>query len=573
MTIKRIRFNLPTHLSRFAMKRIPNIVSSLIPVLSTTLLLFGVIGFSMLNVSAQDAGEARTEEPLKDDSAKEEKTQVTVADLGGEQAYYLDLLGIVSSESQIAVFPATGGQVSAVNVNEGDRVEKGDVLFVLGGLNDTEHPLLKQYRIAQTNYEAAKKMYNTALNSAGIAVNSAELQLESARHQTNGSYMDHQALAANIEASADGIGLIRNTIAETGLKNERDLNNMLEKISDMEDALDDFDETRSDTLREIREQIDATENEVAREALIKQYETTKDTLDAKRDELENGLEELEEAYKTMQSGAILTENQILGQLRQAQNQQHQLYMTADSMQWKLGLFDGSSDPLKLAEQGLENAKTQAGAAVTQAETALQLAGINLELAADQKQYLLVKAPAGGIVAAVNVKNGDVAAPQAPMTQIVETGDNVLEVGVDTESAQFINEETVAEILIGGRYVKVPVASVSPLADPVSKLVTVTLDLPNISLRPNQTLQARLAIKTAKNVGGAGAVMVPLDAVTIGTEDRYLFVIEDGKARKMDVMLGEIRGPMIEITEGLTGDEKIIVEGAREVRDGQEVTIK
>ncbi len=54
------------------MKRLP-VYYQLIPAASMTLLLFGVIGFSMLNVSAQDLPEEKKE-------VQTEKLFVTVAD-------------------------------------------------------------------------------------------------------------------------------------------------------------------------------------------------------------------------------------------------------------------------------------------------------------------------------------------------------------------------------------------------------------------------------------------------------------------------------------------------------------
>ncbi len=518
--------------------------------------------------AAQDSGQ----DEAQTDVLAEEPFFVTVTNLSENSPFYLDLIGTVAAESQVMVYPAVNGQVETVNIEEGDYVSKGDVIYILTGVNEVDHPIVKQYEMAQVNYESAQKLYSTTVASTESALKSAELQVESARHQTSGSYIDYQALAKNIETSQDGIGLIRNSLGETSLKNERDLVNMMDKIEDMENAIDDFDDTRRDILDELMDKIDDAPDETTREALEKQLDATKDELSAKRDELENGLDELKNGYDALQSGTVLTENQLLGQLQQAQNQEHQLYMTADSMQWKLGLFDGTSDPVKMAEQGLEGARAQASAARTQAETALKLAGINLELAANQKKYLLVKAPVGGAVSAVNSKTGDIAAPQAPMAQITATGANTLKVAVDAENAQYISKDSAAEILIGGKYIKVPVKSVSPLADPASKMVMVTLELPKISLRPNQTLQTRLSVNVSNENGDGAPIMVPLDAVTIGTENQFLFVLDGNKAKKTDVELGEIHGSLIEIKQGLSGNEEVIVTGAKEIRDGQEVTI-
>ncbi len=557
---------------------------ALAPVLLFILMLFVVVGVSMMSARAQESNSdnsqniqeenqnsASNSDTETQDLSAEDAVAVTTQKVGSDQEYYLDLLGTITAESQIMVYPSTSGQITGVNVKEGEYVEKGEVLFVIGGPNGTEHPTLKQYEIAKTNYETAVKSYNNTANSMDIAVQSAELQLESAKHQARGSYLDYQAMAENIESSKDGIGLIRSTLSETRMKNQRDLNNMEEKIEDMKDTIDDFEDTRSETLLDLMEKIDTAPDQETKAVLEQQFEETRSQFESQSKELDNALEELENGYDSLKSGAVLSENQILGQLQQAQSQNHQLNISSDSMQWKLGLFDGTSDPVKLAEQGVNNAKAQASSALTQAKSGLELAKLNLALAEDQKKYLLVKAPVSGTVSSVTANVGAGASPQAPAAQIVNTNDYTLTVGVDSENAQKLNLDSKAEVLIGGQYIKTPIVSISPLADPASKLVNVKLQLPKISLRPNQTLQARISLNPAE--GSDKSIYIPLDAVTIGTERQFVFIFDDNKAKEVTVELGKINGDLVEIKSGLKGDEEIIVEGARDILDGDTVTIK
>lgn len=523
------------------------------------------------SLETADNSSANDSDNGNDNSSNVDAIEVTTQKVGSGQEYYLNLLGTINAENQIMVYPATSGEIAAVNVKDGEYVKEGEVMFVIGGPNGTEHPTLKQYEIAKNNYETAVNSYNNTANSMNIAVESAELQLESAKHQTEGSYLDYQAMAANLESSKDGIGLIRNTLTETQIKNQRDLENMRDKIADMEDNIDDFEDTRSETLLDLMEQIDTAPDEATKAALEQQFEETRSQFESQGKELDSALEELENGYDSLKSGAVLSENQILGQLQQAQSQNHQLNLSSDSMQWKLGLFDGTSDPVKLAEQGVENAKAQASSALTQAKSGLELAKLNMSLAEDQKKYLLVKAPVSGTVTSVTAKKGAGTSPQAPVAQIVNTNDYTLSVGVDSENAQNINLNSKAEVLIGGQYVKTPIVSISPVADPASKLVNVKLQLPKISLRANQTLQARISLNPSG--GSEKSIYVPLDAVTIGTESQFLYVLEGNKAKEVTVELGKINGDLVEIKSGLKGDEEIIVDGARDVLDGDTVTIK
>jgi len=546
-------------------------------ILPTTIILTilgSVVGFSLLNASAQDIDTANEEQDQTVESKQnmDDTIEVTVQKLGSDQTFYLDLLGNIESASQVSVYPSLNGQVDAINVKEGDYVNKGDVLFVLGGANETVHPNILQNEIALANYTSAQKAYANTLNSMDAAVKSAELQLQSAEHQTEGSYIDYQAMAMNIESSQDGIGLIRNSLSETSMKNERDIDNLIKSIDDMEDTMRDFEDQREETILDLMDQINMAPDEATRQQLGAQLEATRKEFSAKKLELDKAQEDLEKGLETLSSGTILAENQLIGQLQQAQSQEHQLYMTKDSMQWKLGLFDGTSDPVQLAQQGVLSAKAQADTAIAQAEAGLKIAELNLILTEDQKQSLLVKAPVSGSVAAVSLKVGDVASPQMPITQIVNTGDYLLNVGMDSENAQNINLQTEAEVMIGGRYIKVPIDSISPVADPVSKLVNVTVKLPKISLKANQTLPVRFSISPENNEDGA-VLFAPLDAITIGTEKQFLYVLDGNKAKKVEVKLGKINGAVVEILDGLAGDETIIVGGAKELVPDQTVIVK
>src|SRR5690606_15462634 len=107
------------------------------------------------------------------------------------------------NNADVTVAPATSGQVTAVNVKDGDTVKTGEVLFVLGGANGSKHPYVTQYETAQANYNAAVSGYNNAVKSSQIAVSTAELQLQSAKHQAEASIIDYNAFGENIETSKD----------------------------------------------------------------------------------------------------------------------------------------------------------------------------------------------------------------------------------------------------------------------------------------------------------------------------------------------------------------------------------
>jgi len=247
-----------------------------------------------------------------------------------------------------------------------------------------------------------------------------------------------------------------------------------------------------------------------------------------------------------------------------------LDLNKQSAQQKLGLNYDSSDPLKLAEEGVEGILVKNEASLLQSESQLELARKNYEMAQMQQDTLTVKAPSSGLLAEVTASTGDMVSPQLMLTQIVNSNNFELRVSVDADTANKIKVGSAAEVQINGAFVKTHVKSVSPIADAVSKLVSVSINLPNTFFRANQTLDARIAVAAGN---GSGAYFIPLDAVIIGTEEKYVFVYDNGKAKRVVVKIGSIANDQVEITEGLNAADQVIVEGAKSLLEGQAVTLE
>ncbi len=103
-------------------------------------------------------------------------------------------------------------------------------------------------------------------------------------------------------------------------------------------------------------------------------------------------------------------------------------------------------------------------------------------------------------------------------------------------------------------------------DPITRTVQVQIDVPNTShaLRPGMYATVQLA------VGSQPALVVPLSAlVTVGGQ-HFVWVVTDGKVSQQPVTVGRATGEVVEITNGLTEQEIIVVRGTDLVRDGQSV---
>jgi multidrug efflux pump subunit AcrA (membrane-fusion protein) len=69
-----------------------------------------------------------------------------------------------------------------------------------------------------------------------------------------------------------------------------------------------------------------------------------------------------------------------------------------------------------------------------------------------------------------------------------------------------------------------------------------------------------------------SIVVPLNAIQRSTSGDYVFVADNGEAKKKTVKVGAISGAQAEILTGLTNGDKLITQGASEVEDGDKIKI-
>ncbi len=194
----------------------------------------------------------------------------------------------------------------------------------------------------------------------------------------------------------------------------------------------------------------------------------------------------------------------------------------------------------------------------------------------QNENTFVRAQFAGVISAKNFEDGEMytGAPILTLTQISrlkaiinipETYFPLVKTGmkVDIESDIYKGQTFPATIEI-----------VYPTIDPASHTFQAKLNIPNASekIRPGMYVRTHLAI------GEVDAIVVPYQSVLklTGSNDRYVFVNDEGTARRVAVTLGQRfddRIEVIPVEAGAlkTGDQLVITGQARLV-DGDKLEI-
>ena len=113
-----------------------------------------------------------------------------------------------------------------------------------------------------------------------------------------------------------------------------------------------------------------------------------------------------------------------------------------------------------------------------------------------------------------------------------------------------------------------ITEIDPIVDRMSRMVTlkITVANPDVKLKPG--MSARCYVKLGDHTG----LVVPLDAIVRTGANRYVYRIDDGKAREVRVQTGVILNETIEVQGELKPGDQVVVLGQNLVEDGTSVRI-
>ncbi|MDR1544391.1 MAG: efflux RND transporter periplasmic adaptor subunit [Prevotellaceae bacterium] len=201
-----------------------------------------------------------------------------------------------------------------------------------------------------------------------------------------------------------------------------------------------------------------------------------------------------------------------------------------------------------------------------------------ETAAENEQFLqkntFVKSPISGVVASKNYEDGEMYSPAKPIMQIVQL--SVLKAYINIPESYFpqIKENLPLEILSDiypNETFKGKVEIKYPTIDPTTHTFTAKVVIPNTS----QKLRPGMFVRTTLPLGKAEAVIAPYQAVLKqqGANDRYVFINDNGIAKRVEVTLGQRFDDKIEIiSPEIKGGEELVVVGQARLVGGVKLNI-
>lgn len=193
----------------------------------------------------------------------------------------------------------------------------------------------------------------------------------------------------------------------------------------------------------------------------------------------------------------------------------------------------------------------------------QMSDLDLRLARTE-----VKSPVSGIVSAKTAKVGAIANGSGePLFTIIRDG--ALEMRADINEADLIKlaigQKALVTLADGKTRIDGKVRLISPMVDAQTRLGAVYISL-------NEPEKARVGMYADAQiiVEEKQAIVLPLTAVTVGSNETIVRRVDDGTVHLTKVTTGIQDGEFIEITTGLKPGDKVVAKAGAYVRDGDKI---
>ncbi|MGD0137781.1 MAG: efflux RND transporter periplasmic adaptor subunit [Tepidisphaeraceae bacterium] len=228
-----------------------------------------------------------------------------------------------------------------------------------------------------------------------------------------------------------------------------------------------------------------------------------------------------------------------------------------------------------ATKDLEQTRTRFGSQLAtnqdllQSEANMRLAQLKLDSMQSEGAGGAMKLKAGGLVAKVDVQEGQVVPAGTPLVEVAGSGKLQVRLGLEPNDAAGIHAgDRVALRQLGsdGPGVEGKVQMVAQRIDPDTRLMDVFVALP-----PDAAMPLDAYVRGELTIAGADGLVVPRSAVLPDDEGYSLFTVEQGKAVEHKVTISLQNDRSVQISgEGLSAGQMAVVLGNLELEDGMTV---
>jgi membrane fusion protein (multidrug efflux system) len=187
-------------------------------------------------------------------------------------------------------------------------------------------------------------------------------------------------------------------------------------------------------------------------------------------------------------------------------------------------------------------------------------------------YIDIRAPIDGVISARHIKVGNTIAPNAPTFHVTNLDPLLAYVHIPEKEFRKLAPQQTAEVVVdalGGERFTGVISRISPTVDPKTGTFRARVEVqdPTRRLKPGMFARVNIVYERREN-----ALQLPRTAIVDADGTQSVFVIVDAKAEQKPVQTGLANSGWVEVTSGLTGDERVVVVGQAGLKTGTAVKV-
>ena len=458
-------------------------------------------------------------------------TKATVGDLQGS----ISTSGSVESEDKKVYFSQVAGKIDSINVEAGQAVQAGDLL--IGYAMDDMESMKTQAGLQQKRSDA---VYNGALadnsnnqsklNEANVNLDVLNQQIEDWTAHLKDLQRQLEDAQRNTSNSLAGENYNINTQISDVQKRMEDINAQLSGLNPEEEGAEQKKAELTAQLEELQKQLDGLQGQLGYNQYAQTVAGSGDEIVNLQREIEKVQEELNDflEYKAkMESQKSSSEMTVMDQYDRTTYE-------VDNQLAQLSYEDAVSD-YDIASQGIR----------------AQFNGIVTECVAVEGATVL----------------------EGTQLLTLESSDNVKIVFQATKNdLKKLELGQKADVTISGKDYEGEISKINRMATPNASgtpMVNVEVHIKNPDDNIILGLDAKLYIYTEQ---AEGVLMVPAEAINADKEGDFLYVVENNLVVRKPVVCGISADDYVEIVEGITENDEIIVSSMGDLEEGKTVAV-
>lgn len=518
----------------------------------------------------------------------------------------LEVEGTVKAVTKVDLVALANGTVRSINFKVGDKVTMNQGLAFL-----SDETLATNYANSSLNYSnisqnvaLTKNLTDEGIRQSGLGVERAKEILEQAQigldtakqnlENAKSLQVKNKEDAKNnaLIAYSNYLNTVNSALDQANYIIKADGSRQLDGISGtlsvmnsqvLINAKDKYLIAKDSYNKQVGKTYTTNEASLAIQAAVNLLNQTKVVIDLTISALDNTISssQFSEASLTAQRNSFTSIRSGVVAALSAAQASYQALQNVDLINKRE--LDGLTSGVKSAENqlnqatiGYENAKLALGNSkqtqnqqVLLSKSSLDNARGQLNIIGTQLSDLYVKAPIAGQITAKSVEVGAEVRIGQKLGEISQTNMVKVVINLSPEDADLIKLGQKARV---NDKISGTISNINPSADPLNKKVLVEVVIENKDKLIPETL-AKVTFTATDNQQAKQQYKVPLTAITVAQNDSYIFIAGENTVKKVAIELLEIDGDWALVKVALPASVNIVIEGNKNLSDGDAIEIK